>query len=243
MSDLGLVGLVAIVCALLMLIGSCFVRSRRASRSLWIAVGVIGVVWALHAAVDWDWEMPAVTLPVFALLATGLARRGGGARLRRRYEIPLRVVVGVLAVVVIVTAGRISLSDREVNRSVAHFNTGNCPAAVADARAAISVLGSRPQPYQIIGLCDVVTGHPAQAAAWVSQAMARDPGNWIYPYSLGIARAAVGQDPQPALRQAAQLDPLETMIYTTARALRGRNIHHLKQAAQHVEMLVTETDE
>jgi hypothetical protein len=28
------------------------------------------VVWALHASIDWDWELPAVTLP--ALAAAGL---------------------------------------------------------------------------------------------------------------------------------------------------------------------------
>jgi hypothetical protein len=114
---------------------------------------------------------------------------------------------------------------------------------VADAHKTISALASRPQPYQIIGLCDVVTGHPAQASAWVSQAVARDPGNWIYPYSLGIARAAVGEDPRPALARAAALDPLETMIRTTARAFNSRNPRHLKRAAPRVEMLVTETDE
>jgi hypothetical protein len=163
--------------------------------------------------------------------------------LRRRYEVPIRVVVGVLALVVLVTAGRISVSDRDLNQSVAEFNSGNCQAAVADARATISAVASRPQPYQIIGLCDVVTGHPTQAAAWVSQAAARDPGNWIYPYSLGIARAAVGQDPQPALRQAELLDPLESMIRTTAKTFRGRSPLRLEQTAKRVEMLVTETDE
>jgi hypothetical protein len=28
------------------------------------------VVWALHASIDWDWEMPAVTIP--ALVLAGL---------------------------------------------------------------------------------------------------------------------------------------------------------------------------
>ncbi len=227
-----------------MLIGACFVRSRRASRSLWIAVGVIGVVWALHAAVDWDWEMPAVTLPVFALPPPdwrGAAVAGPGCAGATRS--PSASSSGVLAVVVLVTAGRISVSDRDLNQSVAEFNSGNCPGAVADARATISALASRPQPYQIIGLCDVVTGHPAQAAALESEAVARDPGNWIYPYSLGIARAAVGQDPQPALRQAELLDPLEAMIRTTAKTFKGESPRRFERAAKRVEMLVTETDE
>jgi len=29
----------------------------------------VGTVWLLHASIDWDWQMPAVTLP--ALIAAG----------------------------------------------------------------------------------------------------------------------------------------------------------------------------
>ena len=36
------------------------------------------VVWVLHASIDWDWQMPAVTLP--ALILAGLLIVAGGGR-------------------------------------------------------------------------------------------------------------------------------------------------------------------
>jgi hypothetical protein len=34
-------------------------------------------VWALHASIDWDWQIPAVTLPAL-VLAGGLVAAGEG---------------------------------------------------------------------------------------------------------------------------------------------------------------------
>ena len=40
------------------------------------ASGAVAAVaaWAVHAGLDWDWEMPAVTLPVLILLGALIAR-------------------------------------------------------------------------------------------------------------------------------------------------------------------------
>lgn len=242
MAELGLVGLAAILVVVVMLIGACFVRSRRASRSLWIAIAVVGLMWAVHAGVDWDWEMPAVTLPVFALAATALTRRGGRARLPRHYELPLRVAVAALAVWVAVTAARISFSDGHLDRSIAAFNTGNCPAAIAQARATISLVSSRPQAYQIIALCDVVKGRPGSSVALADKAVALDPQDWDYRYSLAIAQAAIGQNPHPELLRAEQLNPLEQMIQQAELAFRGRNRRRWERSARTMQMLVASNE-
>jgi hypothetical protein len=241
MGELGLVGAVSLAIALAMLIGSCFVRSRRSSRSLWIALGVIGVVWALHAAVDWDWEMPAVTMPVIALTAAGLARRGGRKRMRRPFEIALRVAVGLIAVAAIVIGERVSVSDQHLTRAVAEFNSGNCPAAVADSHSTISALSSRPQSYQILGYCNVVSGHTAAAVALMNQAIARDPQDWRYRYGLAVATAANGQDPFPALQQASLLDPHESIIDDAAKSFLAGNPRTWTRAGRNAEMLVSTT--
>lgn len=68
-AELGLVGLVALA---LLLLGV----GLAAARALWLhsslAVGPIAalVTWVLHAGLDWDWEMPAVTL--IAVLLAGM---------------------------------------------------------------------------------------------------------------------------------------------------------------------------
>ena len=68
-AELGLVGLLALA----LLCGGVAVTARRAlAHHGPIAAGAAAalVVWFLHASIDWDWEMPAVTLP--ALVLTGL---------------------------------------------------------------------------------------------------------------------------------------------------------------------------
>jgi O-Antigen ligase len=68
LAELGLVGLAA----LLAFLGGVAVAARR----LWradpgLAAGPVAAlaVWAVHAGLDWDWEMPAVTLVALALAA------------------------------------------------------------------------------------------------------------------------------------------------------------------------------
>ena len=65
LTELGLPGLALLFCFL----GAGGVALVRAREPGWAAASA---VWALHAAVDWDWEMPALTL-VFLLLAATAA--------------------------------------------------------------------------------------------------------------------------------------------------------------------------
>ena len=68
-AELGLVGLIALG----LMIGGAAVAARRALlRRRALAAGPLAalVVWALHASIDWNWEMPAVTIP--ALVLAGL---------------------------------------------------------------------------------------------------------------------------------------------------------------------------
>jgi hypothetical protein len=71
-AELGIVGLALLATFLASLAG--------AARSAWVAdpVRVAGpiagfLVWIFHAAVDWDWQMPALTLPALLLAAGVLA--------------------------------------------------------------------------------------------------------------------------------------------------------------------------
>jgi O-antigen ligase len=72
--ELGVLGLVGLA----LLAGGVGVAARRAvRRDAAAAAGAIAVctTWALHASIDWDWQMPAVTLPVL-VLAGGLVALG-----------------------------------------------------------------------------------------------------------------------------------------------------------------------
>ncbi len=221
MSELGLVGLVTIVLALLVIIGGCLVRARRSSRSLWIALGVIALAWSVHAGVDWDWQMPALTLPVFALAASGLARRERGWRLGSRTELGLRVVVGALAIATAIAAVHVAVSDKDLNKSITAFTTGDCQAAAQDAEATISALPSRPQSYAILGYCEIVRDRPTAAIDDLRAAAGRDPQNWRYQYGLALATATAGRDPSAPLATADRLNPQEPMVQNAVKRLIG----------------------
>ncbi len=75
-AELGLVGLLALALA----IGGLTVAARQAlARRRALAAGSVAalVVWALHASIDWDWQMPAVTLPAIVLAGLVIALAEG----------------------------------------------------------------------------------------------------------------------------------------------------------------------
>src|SRR5947209_19894104 len=49
-------------------------RARGPDRAMYAAVFALMLSWAVEAGVDWDWEMPVVTVIVFALGGMVLAR-------------------------------------------------------------------------------------------------------------------------------------------------------------------------
>jgi hypothetical protein len=68
-AELGLVGLACLGLFLAGMIGSgrrALIQDRPAS----VGPAAVAITWAFHAGIDWDWELPAVTLP--ALVAAGL---------------------------------------------------------------------------------------------------------------------------------------------------------------------------
>ena len=71
-AELGLVGLLSLA----LLVAGCAVAAVRAGPALPGAAAALAA-FALHAGIDWDWELPALTLVALALAAT--AHRGGRA--------------------------------------------------------------------------------------------------------------------------------------------------------------------
>ena len=74
LGELGVVGLGLLAVCLLLLLAGFARRARGPDRGLFAALLAAGLAWALVAVVDWVWEMPAVTLWLFALGGAALAR-------------------------------------------------------------------------------------------------------------------------------------------------------------------------
>jgi hypothetical protein len=75
LADLGLVGFGLLAGVL----AACALAARRvlrADRALAAGPAAAALTWALHAGLDWDWEMPAVTLVAVALAGLLLSRAG-----------------------------------------------------------------------------------------------------------------------------------------------------------------------
>ncbi len=71
-AELGLVGL-ALLITFLAGVVMCCVRLGREDPAAAAGLAGGGVAWVVHAGLDWDWEMPAVTLPALLLAAAAVA--------------------------------------------------------------------------------------------------------------------------------------------------------------------------
>lgn len=99
LSELGIVGGLALLALLAGVVG-CARRAYQGDPGLsagWIAA--VGM-WAVHAGLDWDWEMPAVALLVFVLVAAILVQADAGPS-----AAPSAVVMTPAAEVAPVSAG------------------------------------------------------------------------------------------------------------------------------------------
>ena len=82
-AELGAPGLLLVFALVGAVLVGLALRARGPQRSLYGVLLAVGVVWALHAGVDWDWEMPVVTLVFFTIAGVALGARR--AREKRRW--------------------------------------------------------------------------------------------------------------------------------------------------------------
>lgn len=221
LGELGPPGLIALAIVLLAILGAFAVRARGPDRTLYAALLAAGIAWCLHAAVDWDWEMPALTLWLFAFGGAALASAPRPARPRswRARVLPATVALGCLALAVIPV--RMALSQQRLDESLQALHDGDCAAATASARDADVILEDRPEPLQVVAFCALRDERPAEALRAMQEAARRDPENWELAYGLAVTRAAAGRDPRPAIRLAAQLNPLQPLVKQGVERLMG----------------------
>jgi hypothetical protein len=211
LGELGLVGLVLILVALGALIGGLAWTARGSRREPLALLFAAGLAWAVHAGIDWDWELPAVGLWLFAL--GGLALAGPAetsARLARGRL--ARVALGAGCLALIVTPLLVGLSQRELNDAVAALKAGDCGVASRSALDAARLVPARPQPYQILGYCNSRVGNADLAEQMLRTAIRREPDSWESYYGLALVRAAAGRNPRPAVREALRRSPQEPLV-------------------------------
>ncbi|MGI8660164.1 MAG: O-antigen ligase family protein [Thermoleophilaceae bacterium] len=223
LGELGIVGLALLGGALLALLVGAGRRSSRPPRHLRAAVIALAAIWLVRAGVDWDWEMPVVTLWLFALggMAVAGTRRAGDQRAAPAPFRLVRVVAALGVLVLAVTPAVTVMSQVRLDDAVAAFERGDCSAAIDSALGSIDALRLRAEPYTIIGYCDIRRGETDLALQAMRNAVERDPGNWETHYGLALVRAAAGLDPRTQAATALRLNPLEQRARDAVRLFRG----------------------
>jgi O-antigen ligase len=206
LGELGIVGLALLGCVLVGILAVLAGRMRRPERPLYAAAFAVALAWTIHAAIDWDWEMPAVTLPVFALAGAALGGASPGRTARRR---PLLALVVLAAAAVLALVG---VSQSHLDASLAAFDRGDCAGASGAANSALAPLSFRPGAREILAYCHAARGERGPALAEMARAVGEDPRSWEPHYGLAVVQAALGGDPRPGLRAALALNPTEPVI-------------------------------
>jgi hypothetical protein len=201
-AELGPIGLLLLT----LLFATPLAALRRARRSMPVAGAVCGayVAFLLHAAVDWDWELPAITLSALfcgiALLAAGRRERDVAVpRLRLR----LPALVGVAGLFGFALLGL--LGNSAVSASSESTDAGHYVLAASQARHAMSFAPWSAEPWRRLGEAQAVSGDFANARVSFRKAVAKDRNDWTLWYDLAVVSS--GAERKRAAAEAARLNP------------------------------------
>ena len=204
--ELGAVGLAA----LLVVVALPLTAAVRARRSPLVAPALAGfVALAVHAGIDWDWEIPAVmiaglTCAGVLLLADGVSRPGWVPGIAPRGVTV--ALLGVLAVVSFVTL----TGNRYLGEASAALDRADSAAAARDARRAASWTPWSTEALEREADAALADGSLGTARRLYRDALTKDDGDWE-PW-LGLALATEGEAQRRALDRAEALNPLGAQI-------------------------------
>ena len=232
-SELGVVGLGLMVVAIGAILIGLVARCRGPERAAYAALAAAWLGWAAHAGIDWDWEIPALTLPFLLLATAGLAARGRdpaeatsaseprpGKRSTRGPARLTRVLVGLGLLALIVTPALVAVSQLRLESSLRAWKQSDCPRTIDDALGSLDALPVRPEPFELVAYCDSRFALNDLADGAMRSAIARDRRSWDLWYGLAMVHGAGRRDPRPAMAEAARLNPLEPMTIEGTRMFR-----------------------
>ena len=201
LAELGPLGLALLLAALCTpLAGVRRVVSTAAGRAALAAYAAL----VAHAALDWDWELPAVAACTL-LLGVALVRLGA--------DEPVRQLARAGRVALLVTAlvlGAAAVAVQAGNRATADANDlldrGDAGGALDAAVRARTFRPWAAEPWELIGEAELALGRGEAAQADLRHALRDDPRSWSAWLSLGVA--STGRERAVALDRARSLNPL-----------------------------------
>jgi hypothetical protein len=214
LGELGLVGLILVIGFMGGALGIGGARVRRASpdRRTLAAALVSGLcAYVLGAAVDWMWQMTAVTVVAIVITATLAGARPAVVAVRVR-ELPAGIgaVVAFVGIAAILSQALPLVSGLELQSSQAEAQKGNFVQAASRAASARSATPWSADPYLQLALIQEHVDALGAARKSVSKATSRAPEDWqVWAIRARIETeaGAVGAA-RRSLHTAAALNPL-----------------------------------
>lgn len=239
--ELGIVGVLLLLVALGSIVAGLVLRVVRGpDRAVWAALLAAAAAWLVHAGVDWDWEMPALTLWLFAAgglaLSTPAAAAADNERPTRTTPPVARIAAGLACILLALTPVAIWRSQKDLVDALEAFRTGDCAATTHAALASNRALSSRPEPFELLSYCDARAGQNELALQAANAAVRRDPHNWEFHYAQAIIRGVIGRDPRAAAQAALRLNPRSEKAQDLVRRFTPANRDRWQQLARHAPL-------
>jgi hypothetical protein len=190
LAELGPIGLVLLLVAL--------ATPFAAPRSWWTPVALAPyAAFLAHAAQDWDWELPAVTVAALACAAAPITSLDG-------VRVP-RALAVVPAALCLLTVPAF-VGNRAAAEAASAFDRGSWRDAEDAARSARALQPWSPEPWRLLGEAQLAQGLLAPARRSFRAGLAEDPDEWELWLDLGLASEGAAR--RRAFEQASRLNPL-----------------------------------
>jgi O-antigen ligase/polysaccharide polymerase Wzy-like membrane protein len=231
LAELGLLGAVLLFVPLVLILGAAASRLLGPDRMAHAAFLAAGGALLVHAGLDWDWEMPVLFAWFFvaagAVCASLPVRESGGPGRITRILLALALLGLALTPISLI---RSESALREATRA---FAARECPTAIDASLRSIGAVSQRPEPFEILGYCDLRLGARELGLRAFRSAVARDPDSWTPRYGLAVAKALTGQDPRPDAAAALRRNPQQPEARALVAALeRGGRRRWAREAAK-----------
>ena len=198
LAELGPVGLALLLIALAV----PFVALRRLERDPLGAIGFAAyLVWLVHAAIDWDWQIPAVTLVALGCGCATIVRASANDQQLGRRVVLVPALAVVLSIAFVANAG-----NRALDRAQTALASGDEARAAADARTAQRWMPWGATPSRVLGEAQLAEREDAAARASLRRAVSGNGDDWLAWYDL--AQVTGGPAHREAIRRARSLNPL-----------------------------------